>query len=206
MTDLRSFIRIHSNHIAVGFFIGAANTIPGISGGSVAFILGVYEKLLSSLATINPRSLVSLLDHKLRKNFLRDLNAQFLCPLLLGALLGLFSFSAFMPRLLENFPMEMNAFFLGLMVASLPSLLREMGGRLTFVHVIIVIALALLTAHIFTLDINLKTSGLFVQVLSGALAMMAMLLPGISGSFVLVLLGNYHQVLVQVNSAFLLDL
>lgn len=190
-----------------GFFIGAAGTMPGLSGGTVALVLGIYERMLNALATLKPDHLLKLFQPNTRAQALQKIDWQFLLSLALGAFLGIFSFSFFIPLLMTKFPAHMYALFFGLMLLSIPNIFAPYGQRPKLQHWLIISLVSALTYFFTSLNtISPALDSIFFQVLCGALAIAAMLLPGISGSFVLVLLGNYSHIFSLVNRAFLFDL
>lgn len=193
-------------HFIFGFLIGAANTMPGLSGGSVAFILGIYERLIKALANIKPRYMLKLIRAKNWPELSKELDFYFLSLLLLGALAGVFVFSLFIPYLVGTYPAHMNSLFLGLMIASIPhifSIYEQQPGLWDWLLMGVV---TMGTVYFCTRTGSFILDHSLFQFVCGALAIMAMLLPGISGSFVLVLLGNYQFVFSRVNRLFYFDL
>jgi putative membrane protein len=186
----------------IGYLIGAANTMPGLSGGSIAYILGVYERLVESLSNIKPEMFFSLANQKKRNIFFQNLDLSFLLSILLGALLGLFSFSAIMPFFVSNYPDHMNALFLGLLITAIP---YNIFNKLSLKHLLLLILITISTVVLTQVKPLTLINGPLYQFLSGMLAITAMLLPGISGSFILVLFGNYHYIFTQINQLIFLD-
>lgn len=177
---------------AKGFCMGAADIIPGVSGGTVAFITGIYESLLAAIKSANARFVGALL--RLRPaEALAELHLRFLVPLLLGVLTAFVSMAGLMHHLLVEHPVQIWSLFLGLIAASILVVGREVGrwtpGRL--------IALALGTAVAWLIvgmiPVNTPETYGFIF-LCGMIAICAMILPGISGSFLLLILGKYEFV------------
>lgn len=200
------FKLFNPKYFIYGLMLGAAGTMPGLSGGSVAFVLGIYERLINALANLKPKLIVPLLKKRAWKNILTDLDGAFLGLLLAGKVGGIFIFSLFIPYLVEHYPHHMNALFFGLMVASIPHIFRSFKNPPRHHHWLIMVAVMAATVFLTTLKGEISLSGSLFQFVSGALAIIAMLLPGISGSFVLVLLGNYQYIFTQINRLFFLDI
>ncbi len=180
-----------------GMAMGAADVVPGVSGGTIAFISGIYEELISSINNINLK-----LFHTLRKEgihaFWKQLNGNFLAALFLGIFISLFSLAKFLSWLLENEPILLWSFFFGLVTASIFLVGKEI--KKWNVLTIAVLALGAAIAYfITTLPPNENVDSLPFLFLSGALAVCAMILPGISGAFILVLLGSYKTILDAVH-------
>jgi len=173
-----------------GVCMGSADIVPGVSGGTIAFIVGIYAQLLEAISSINMRTVKDLLRGDLRA-FLRDAHLRFLIVLLAGIGVAVVSLARVMYFLLQEHPVPTWGFFFGLIVASVLLLGREIkdwrsGGTVFFV-------LGAVGAYYLVALIPVTTpeSAWFVF-LSGAIAICAMILPGISGSFILLVLDKYH--------------
>jgi putative membrane protein len=176
--------------------------MPGISGGSVALILGIYERLIKSIAAFRPKHLALLLNKEtFRQNFWR-LDLPFLGLIFSGALAGIFICSLFIPYLIDNFPFYTNALFLGLMVASIPHIFQIYDKKPTPSHAFFMILAFFAAICLTKLPTSTNTEHFLFQFVVGMLAIAAMLLPGISGSFILVLFGNYRYIFSELNQAF----
>jgi len=173
-----------------GVAMGAADVVPGVSGGTIAFISGIYEELLGSINSINFHTLKILK----KEGFLamwKSINGNFLVSLLLGIAVSVISLSKLVKWLLENEPVLLWSFFFGLVLASI----IYIGKQISTWNVTVIIALligAFLAFYVTTLPamVNSNSSSWFLF-LAGALAICAMILPGISGGFILLLLGAY---------------
>ena len=184
------------------FFIGAANTVPGISGGSIALIFGIYEKLVFTLAQIKPRAIYNKFK---AADATHNIEWHFLLKIIFGVFLGVASCSLFIPALMQNFQAQMNALFLGLMLASIPHVIRYFPKRLDFSNYFIIIISALVAFSFSALPtLTLSGHGLW-HFFIGMIAIAAMLLPGISGSFILVVFGVYSDIFVLINRALRFD-
>jgi putative membrane protein len=179
-----------------GIAMGAADVVPGVSGGTIAFISGIYEELLSSIRSINGKALQLLASFKI-KEFWAHINGNFLVVLLAGIGTSVVSLSRIIVFLLSNYPEMLWSFFFGLVVASALVVSR----KITKWTIGVVIAGLIGTAIAYYITVaspaETPTSAWFIF-LSGAIAICAMILPGISGSFILVLLGKYEYILNAV--------
>jgi putative membrane protein len=193
--------------LARGFAMGSADIVPGVSGGTVALVLGIYERLIANL-----HSGASAIRHLLQgqvtefRRRLAEVEWVWLVSLLGGILLAVFALASVLEHLLDTQPVRMAALFFGLVAASVVvawRLVRRID--LTGLAVMAVTALVLFvllgsrTSTTATGE-EVVTQPLWVFFLVGAIAICAMILPGISGSFILVLLGMYTEVLGAVNS------
>ena len=180
-----------------GACMGAADVIPGVSGGTIAFIMGIYDKLVASLAAINAEAVKLFFTGKF-KEFWRHINGGFLLSLVVGIGISVISLATVMQTLLSDFPIQTWAFFFGLIVASSIFILRSISGwglcELLFLTGGIVLGVV-----ICTLSPTQTPDALWFIFLSGAIAICAMILPGISGSFILLILGKYQYILGAVS-------
>ena len=180
-----------------GMAMGAADVVPGVSGGTIAFISGIYEELITSINNIDLK-LFQVLRKEGIKAFWEKLNGNFLAALFLGIFISLFSLAKFLSWLLENEPILLWSFFFGLVGASIFLVGKEIK-EWTLFTVLIFLAGAAIAYFITTLPPNENVDSLPFLFLSGALAVCAMILPGISGAFILVLLGSYKTILDAVH-------
>lgn len=184
---------------ARGFAMGAADVVPGVSGGTMAFILGIYEELINSIrALVNPTAIKLLLRFRIRDG-LYLLPWRFLTAVLIGILLAIFSLARFLEWMLINHPALLWSFFFGLVVASIYTVSKRIKPwRGTTIASTVIGAVA---AYIVVGLVPVQTPNTpWFLFMSGAIAICAMILPGISGSFILVLLGKYQYVLSAVNN------
>ena len=185
-----------------GLLMGAADIVPGVSGGTMAFITGIYDTLLASIRAFDLTFL--------RKLFRLDIagawahvNGAFLLALLAGIATSIFSLAQIVSWLLEQYPVPLWAFFFGLILASAFVLLQEVAlwSAAVVLSLIAGAAIALFIALSPVMQLDIGLAGVF---LAGFVAICAMILPGISGSFILVLMGMYSTVLVAIKSLDLL--
>ena len=180
-----------------GLAMGAADVVPGVSGGTIAFISGIYEELITSINNIN-LSLITIWKKEGFKVFWQKLNGNFLAALFLGIFISLFSLATLVSWLLENEPILLWSFFFGLVAASIFFVGKEIS-KWNFGIVVILFLGAFVAYFITTLPPSENASSLPYLFMSGALAVCAMILPGISGAFILVLLGSYKTILDAVH-------
>lgn len=182
-----------------GIAMGAADVVPGVSGGTIAFISGIYEELLTSISSVN-LSTFKLLKSKGLNTAWKAINGNFLVALLLGIFISVVSLSKLISYLLENQPILVWSFFFGLVLASILYIGKQIS-RWNVITVVLLLIAAILAFYITTLEplVSENSSPLFLF-LAGALAICAMILPGISGAFILVLLGAYKPVLDAIHN------
>jgi len=180
-----------------GMAMGAADVVPGVSGGTIAFISGIYEELITSINNIKP-SLITIWKEKGFVAFWNMVNGNFLLALFLGIFISVLSLAKFLSWLLENEPVLLWSFFFGLVLASIVLVGKEIK-KWNLATVLIFIVGAAIAYFITTLPPNQNVDSLPYLFLSGALAICAMILPGISGAFILVLLGSYKTILEAVH-------
>ena len=190
MSSLGVFLR--------GMLMGAADIVPGVSGGTMAFITGIYDTLLGSLRSFDLDFLGRLFRLDIRGAW-QHVNGGFLLALLLGIGTSIFSLARLISWILANHPVPLWAFFFGLILASAVVLLRQVEGW-NLPRALCLVAGATTAGMIAFSPAANMDFGLAGVFLSGFLAICAMILPGISGSFILVLLGMYGTVLVAVKS------
>jgi putative membrane protein len=184
--------------------MGAADVVPGVSGGTMAFILGIYEELIGAIRSFDLTFLRLLVAFRLRDAMARA-SWQFLAALGLGILTAVFSLARVLSWLLQNQPILIWSFFFGLILASVLAVSRHLS-RLNII-IVMWILLGTLGAYLLVGMVRVSTPDApWFLFLSGAIAICAMILPGISGSFVLVLLGKYQYVLDAVNNRDLITL
>lgn len=182
-----------------GMGMGAADVVPGVSGGTIAFISGIYEELLSSISNINLSLFYTLKNEGIKKAW-NQLNGNFLVVLFIGILTSIFSLAKAIKWLLEHEPVLLWSFFFGLVLASILYIAKQVE-KWSVVGVIIGFLMIGLGYFITVVP---STSGqeasyLFL-IFSGAIASCAMILPGISGSYILLLIGVYPMVMMALTN------
>lgn len=181
-----------------GLLMGAADIVPGVSGGTVAFITGIYDQLLDSLRAVDLEFLARLSRLDIAGAW-QHINGRFLLALLLGIATSIFSLAQLVSWVLEHHPVPLWAFFFGLILASALVLLREVDNW-SVPKVLCLLSAGAVAVCIALSPVMSLEMGLVGVFLAGFLAVCAMILPGISGSFILVLLGMYSTTLVALKS------
>jgi putative membrane protein len=180
-----------------GMAMGAADVVPGVSGGTIAFISGIYQELVETISKLRP-SLLLVLKNQGLKAFWKASNASFLLALVSGIGLSIASLAQGISWLLSNQPILVWSFFFGLMLASCWHIYRSIGQWKKALYLWLILG-TLIAGSLNFLPEGAANSSLSYLFISGALASIAMILPGISGAFILVLLGSYATVLTGVH-------
>lgn len=180
-----------------GVAMGAADVVPGVSGGTIAFISGIYEELIDSISKVNLKTL-KLWKEEGFSAMWSELNGNFLLSLLLGIGLSIISLAKLIRHLLETQPILIWSFFFGLVLASIIYVAKQIY-RWNVGTVLLMLLGAVVAYFITTLNPQEAQVSYWYVFLSGALAICAMILPGISGSFILLLLGMYKPVLDAIH-------
>lgn len=181
-----------------GMCMGAADVIPGVSGGTIAFIMGIYGELLDSIKSINGEAFKLLFSGKIG-TFWKHINGTFLASLFTGILISVFSLAKLMKYLLEFHPVPLWSFFFGLILASAVYILKGLD-KWSVQNIISLLVGVATGAFICLASPGQTPDALWFIFLSGAIAICAMILPGISGSFILLLLGKYAFVMEAVST------
>ena len=188
-----------------GFCMGAADVVPGVSGGTMAFILGIYEELIESIREVGQRPFLRALSRFRIREVFQIVNWKFLLAVLLGIASAVLTLARGLEWLLHNRPTLVWSFFFGLVFASVIAVARRIRRWTPALWAALVAGTVF--AYILVGLVPLQTPDTWwFLFFSGALAICAMILPGISGAFILVLLGKYQQVLNAVNRRDILDL
>ena len=183
-------------NILKGIFIGAGAIVPGVSSGVLCVIFGIYEKLLDAVL-----------------NFFKDIkhNIKFLFPIALGVGIGILLFSNILNYLLYDFPIQTKAIFIGLIIGTIPSLIKEVNEKETFkpqnvIYLLIALAIGIITVvlenrmHIVS---NVDGMSIMYLVMCGAIMSIGIVVPGVSSTIILMLLGAYSVYLQSVANLYL---
>lgn len=178
--------------------MGAADVVPGVSGGTIAFITGVYDTLLESIRRVNP-SLIRLWKQQGFKAVLTHINAAFLFSLFGGIVVSILTLAKLISWLLVAHPIPLWSFFFGLIIVSVFHIARQIHHRKPSLLFGLLIGIGI--AYLITVlkPLNLEPTMINVA-FAGAIAICAMILPGISGSFILLLMGMYAPILGAVKN------
>lgn len=177
--------------------MGAADIVPGVSGGSIALITGIYEKLLDSIKSIDKTALQLLLKGKFTELW-KHVNGGFLLTLFGGILTSIFTLSKLITFLMNEHPIPLWSFFCGLIIISAIIILRDIK-RWTLGIVLALIIGTVIAYGVTSLPPTTTPEATWFVFVAGAIAICAMILPGISGSFLLLILGQYERVLAAVS-------
>ncbi len=180
-----------------GMGMGGADVVPGVSGGTIALIAGIYERLLNAIRSVDLDALKMLLRFQW-KAFWIKIDGSFLLPLILGIFTSLITLARLIKFLMTDHPIPLWSFFFGLILVSAFWVLKEIKQWKPGV-VIFLVAGFIIAFLITTLTPAETPDGTWFIFLSGAIAICAMILPGISGSFILLILGKYEFILEALN-------
>jgi len=180
-----------------GFLIGITETMPGVSGGTMALILGIYKKLISTISNFDLEAMEYLVKLE-RYKFFQKINFNFIFPLILGMVLGVYLFSFVILFLLENYPYVLKACFSGLMLGSLVfgAIKPKTRDNNFFTGFLLSLFIIFLYG---TYSLEISNPSYFYIFFTGFIAVCALILPGISGSFILLLLGTYSLIIKAIN-------
>ncbi len=188
------------HHIIValkGFGMGAANVVPGVSGGTIALLTGIYSDIVGALNAVTEKETWKSLLHGRFREFWRLIKGDFLVALLVGVLLSVFSLAKLVTWCLTYYPILTWAFFFGLILASAVVMVRGIKDFRGADLIPSVIGLAL-GFVICTMSPTKTTDDIWFIFLCGAISICAMILPGISGSFILLVMGKYHYIMQAI--------
>jgi len=181
-----------------GMLMGVAEIIPGVSGGTLAFITGIYKELIDSIKSVNLDSLKLLFKFQF-KNFWYQINGNFLSTLLMGMIVSILILSRFIAFLLDNHHFKIWGFFFGLIICSAFIIFKSISKLTPLSYLLLSLGLVLSGYISLVAPSSTPNTNIFIF-LSGAIAISAMILPGISGSFMLVFLSKYEFILSSLNS------
>lgn len=178
-----------------GIAMGAANVIPGVSGGTIALITGIFEELINSIKSFNLTAIKLLFTGKL-KDFAQHINLGFLIAVFFGIAISILSFAKLLDYLFNNYPIYIWAFFFGLILASVYSVSKTIS-KASLAAIISFIIGGTVAVAITFLTPAMENSQTWYLFMCGVIAACSMILPGLSGSFILILLGNYQLVMIE---------
>lgn len=180
-----------------GLAMGAADIVPGVSGGTIAFITGIYERLLNGIKSVDLKAL-KILGKEGLSAFWKHIDGTFLVVLFTGILASVFTLASALSSALEHYPQLLWSFFMGLIIASALYIGRQI--KLTDPKVIIALIIGIAVAYTITLLSPTEAPKSYLMAfVAGAIAICAMILPGISGSFILLLMGMYGHVVGAIH-------
>ena len=182
-----------------GFAMGAANVVPGVSGGTIAFITGIYERLINALKAFDLEALKLAASFKIAELW-KKVDGRFLLALGLGVMGAFATLAKLLKVGMEHHPVLVFALFFGLILASIPSVGKMVGKWSPGVVAVFVIGLVIAVSMAFLKPASENDNPLYLG-LCGVVAMCSMIIPGLSGSFVLLLMGNYELIMLDSLSA-----
>ena len=176
--------------------MGAANVIPGVSGGTIAFVTGIYERLINAIKSCDGEALKLLLGRDFKGVF-RHIDAGFLASLMFGVLVALLTLARVLKYGFEHHPVLVSALFFGLIAASIWSIFKMVKQWSGGAVIGLLIGCGVAVSMVFLPQAQ-ESQNIMYLMICGVVAMCSMIIPGVSGSFVLILMGNYN--LIMVNS------
>lgn len=183
------------------FCMGIADLIPGVSGGTIAFITGIYESLLEAVASVNKDFFTAVLKLDL-KRAISIVHIRFLLPLIFGILSAIFLLARLMHYLMNEHPIPTWATFFGLIAASIVVIFKQLEAPMRFGNLVsLVVGIIFAWFMVSLIPVETPTAPWFIY-LCGIIGISAMILPGLSGSFLLLILGKYEFITGAVKSPF----
>jgi len=183
------------SNIAKGVGMGAANVIPGVSGGTIALITGIFERLINSIKSFNLTAIKLLFTGQFKK-FAKHTDFQFLLSVIIGIVIAILSVAVLFKYLFNHYPIYIWSFFFGLILASI----FYVGATVNKWNVPTIIAFIAGAAIAILISMGTpaqQNNNFFYLILCGAVGTCSMILPGLSGSFILILMGNYQLVMID---------
>lgn len=180
-----------------GLAMGAADVVPGVSGGTIAFISGIYQELIDSINNVDISVLKTLKKDGLKAAW-QQVNGGFLLALLTGIFISVLTFSKIITQLLASHPILVWSFFFGLIIASIVLIWKETSNW-KLVDILALVVGIILSYYITIVRPVSSPDSYWYLFLSGFIAIIAMILPGISGAFILLLMGSYETVIGTIN-------
>jgi len=184
-------------HILKGAVMGAANVIPGVSGGTMALVMGIYERLINSINQLNLITLKKIFTGNF-KSFIKDTDLYFLISITIGIFTSIFSLSILLEFLFLTHKILVLSYFFGLIFASV-FFVGKTIKKYTPLSIFLFLTGFIIAGGMIFISPSSSNSSFLYLIISGAIAMCSMILPGLSGSFVLLLLGNYELLICAIN-------
>ncbi|WP_299127183.1 DUF368 domain-containing protein [uncultured Winogradskyella sp.] len=181
-----------------GIAMGAADVVPGVSGGTIAFISGIYEELIESIDKVNLGVLKTWKQHGFKTAW-TSINGTFLLALFMGIAISILSLAKLIKWLLHNEPILLWSFFFGLVLASILYIAKQINGWSTKLILAIVVT-SILSYYITKAEPFASPDSPFYLLFCGFIAIIAMILPGVSGAFILLILGTYQTAIDTINN------
>lgn len=192
---MRNQIKTHLSLFLKGFAMGAANVIPGVSGGTIALITGIFERLINAIKSLNGVAINLLFKGKI-KDLIKHIDFYFLIAVFVGMLTSVFSIAKLLEYLFINYPVFVWSFFFGLILASVYYVGKTINKWSISVIAVFILGTAI-AFFISMLNPATQNDSFVYLIICGVIAICSMILPGLSGSFILILLGNYELVMIH---------
>lgn len=192
-----------SEHIAnflKGFAMGVANVIPGVSGGTIALLTGIFERLINALKSFDVEAVRLLLKFKFRE-FAQHVDFGFLLSVFLGVGVSIISVAKLLEFLFQSYPVYVWSFFFGLILVSVWFVGKSIG-KIDVAAAVSFVVGAAVAFGLSVMNPATENTAFWYLIICGAVAVCSMILPGLSGSFVLILMGNYQLIMIYAVSHF----
>ena len=193
-------MREHIAHFLKGFAMGVANVIPGVSGGTIALLTGIFERLINALKSFDVEAVRLLLKFKF-KEFAQHVDFGFLVAVFLGVGVSIISVAKLLEFLFQSYPVYVWSFFFGLILVSVWFVGKSIG-KIDVPAAVSFVAGAVVAFGLSVMNPATENTAFWYLIICGAVAICSMILPGLSGSFVLILMGNYQLIMIYAVSHF----
>ena len=193
-------MREYIAHFLKGFAMGVANVIPGVSGGTIALLTGIFERLINALKSFDVEAVRLLLKFKF-KEFTQHVDFGFLVAVFLGVGVSIISVAKLLEFLFQSYPVYVWSFFFGLILVSVWFVGKSIG-KIDVPAAISFVAGAVVAFGLSVMNPATENTAFWYLIICGAVAICSMILPGLSGSFVLILMGNYQLIMIYAVSHF----
>ena len=193
-------MREHIANFLKGFAMGVANVIPGVSGGTIALLTGIFERLINALKSFDVEAVKLLLKFKFRE-FAQHVDFGFLLSVFLGVGVSIISVAKLLEFLFQSYPVYVWSFFFGLILVSVWFVGKSIG-KIDVAAAVSFVVGAAVAFGLSVMNPATENTAFWYLIICGAVAVCSMILPGLSGSFVLILMGNYQLIMIYAVSHF----
>lgn len=193
-------MRKHIANFLKGFAMGVANVIPGVSGGTIALLTGIFERLINALKSFDVEAVRLLLKFKFRE-FAQHVDFGFLLSVFLGVGVSIISVAKLLEFLFQSYPVYVWSFFFGLILVSVWFVGKSIG-KIDVAAAVSFVVGAAVAFGLSVMNPATENTAFWYLIICGAVAICSMILPGLSGSFVLILMGNYQLIMIYAVSHF----
>jgi len=190
----------HVVNFLKGFAMGVANVIPGVSGGTIALLTGIFERLINALKSFDVEAVKLLFKFRF-KEFAEHVDFGFLVSVFLGIGISIISVAKLLEFLFQSYPVYVWAFFFGLILVSVWFVGKSIG-KIDLTAVVLFAVGAIVAFGLSMMNPATENTAFWYLIICGAVAICSMILPGLSGSFVLILMGNYQLIMIYAVSHF----